>query len=83
MDAVEVAQKVKSYISEKHVAESSEQPVSENTPLITGGILNSLSTLELVSFLEDTYDIEIAAHEVGVHNFNTIEAIARFVCSKA
>ena len=82
MEHNEIKEAVKSYICENHLANEDSQEVSETTPLITSAILNSLSTLELVSFLEDTYGIDIEAHEVGIHNLNTLEAIAKFVESK-
>jgi acyl carrier protein len=52
------------------------------TPLITGGILDSISTLKLVTFLEDEFGITIEAHEAGVEHLDTIEDIAGLVAAK-
>jgi D-alanine--poly(phosphoribitol) ligase subunit 2 len=43
--------------------------------LIDGGLLDSLSILELVSTLEDTYGIEITATELVPANFNSAAAM--------
>ena len=50
--------------------------------LISGGVLNSLATLQLVTFLEDTFGVEIKAREVGIDNMNTLDDIASLVLSK-
>ena len=51
-------------------------------PLISGGILDSLATLKLVSFLEEQFGFEIQPHEVSSDNLNTISDIAHFVSTK-
>jgi acyl carrier protein len=56
--------------------------LEDATPLITGGILDSISTVKLVSFLEEKYDIEFNAHEISVDNLNTLADITRIVDSK-
>ena len=54
----------------------------EDTPLISAGLMNSLATLKLVSFLEDTFGVELAAHEIGVDCLDTVSAIAGLVLYK-
>lgn len=56
--------------------------LTDTTPLITGGILDSLATLQLVTFLEEQYGIKIEAHEADVDHLNTISDIADLVHSK-
>jgi acyl carrier protein len=54
----------------------------DDTPLRTSGILDSVATLRLVSFVEEQYGIEVEAHEAGIENFDRIDSIAAFVQSK-
>jgi acyl carrier protein len=56
--------------------------LTHQTPLITGGILNSISTLKLVTFLEDQFGITIEAHEAGVDHLDTIERVGALVAAK-
>jgi acyl carrier protein len=56
--------------------------LTEEVELISSGILDSLATLKLVTFLENTYDIKIEAHEADEDNLNTLADIARLVASK-
>jgi acyl carrier protein len=52
------------------------------TPLITAGILDSLATLKLVSFLEKNFGVQIHAHEADVDHLNTLDDITELVARK-
>lgn len=73
---------VKEYIQREFFPGADPSQLSVSTPLITGGYLDSLATLNLVGFLENEYKIQIDAHEVNADNMNTLEEIAGFVRSK-
>ena len=45
-------------------------------------VLDSIGTLKLVSFLEETFNIQIKAHEADFSNLNTISDIAGLVHTK-
>jgi acyl carrier protein len=77
-----VRETVKSYILEEFLPGENPGSLTDATPLITGGILDSLATLKLVSFLEEQFKIEIQAHEVDVEHTNTIADITALVRSK-
>jgi acyl carrier protein len=73
---------VKTYILKEFLPGEDPKELADSTPLITGGILDSLATLKLVAFLEERYQIELQAHEVDVEHLNTISDIANLVRSK-
>ena len=56
--------------------------VSPDEPLIENGVLTSLQTVELVTFLEERFDILIEDEEFDEENFGSVEAIAGLVASK-
>jgi acyl carrier protein len=56
--------------------------LTAQTPLITGGILDSITTLKLVTFLEDYFGITVEAYEAGVDHLDTIDQIAALVAEK-
>ena len=80
MNAIKPA--VKEFILEEFLPGTNPSELTDNTPLITGAILDSLATLSLVTFLEERFNIEIQAHEVSVDHLNTIDDIARLVEAK-
>ena len=56
--------------------------LTDTTPLITGGVLDSIATLKLVMFIEDRYGISLQAHEVDPEHLDTISQIAQLIRSK-
>lgn len=74
---------IKDYILREFLPGESPEALTESTPLITGGILDSLATLKLVSYLEEKYKIQIEAHEADVEHLNTITNIVALVHAKA
>ena len=56
--------------------------LTNDTELITGGILDSISTLKLVTFLEDRFGITVEAWEAAVDNLDSIQRIVALVDSK-
>lgn len=73
---------VKDYILSEFLQGTPASELTDSTPLITGGILDSLATVQLVSFLEEQFAIEVAPHEVSVDYLNTISDISNLVRSK-
>lgn len=78
----EVKEIVKRYILEEFLPGEDPAALTEATPLITGGILDSLATLKLVVFLEERFKIQIQAHETMVDYLDTVADIAQLVSSK-
>jgi methoxymalonate biosynthesis acyl carrier protein len=56
--------------------------VSPDEPIIENGVLTSLQTVELVTFLEERFDIFVEDEEFDEENFGSIEAIAELVANK-
>jgi acyl carrier protein len=50
--------------------------------LIGSGIVDSMGVLQVVTFIERTYDARVADDEITLKNFRTLGAIARFVGAK-
>ena len=78
----EIEVTIKEYILQTFLQDDDAANLSNKTILVSAGILDSLSALELVAFLEETYCIQVKAHEVNVDNLDTISKIANFVRSK-
>jgi len=73
---------IRAFIAKEIYAGSDISELKETTPLISGGIMDSISTIQLVDFLEKEYNIEFKPHEVDQDNLDTIELIAKCVEQK-
>jgi acyl carrier protein len=80
MDSIK--EKVRSYILEEFVNEAETGPIQDDTPLMSSGIIDSVSALQLVEFLENTFQFSFQPHEVDQENLNTLDLIEGFVKGK-
>jgi acyl carrier protein len=78
----DVSKTLHDYILKEFLPGEDAAELNASTPLITGGILDSISTLRLVTFLEDQFGITIEAHEAGVERLDSIERIEALVAEK-
>ena len=78
----EIIRDVKQYILDTYLPGENPSALTPTTPLITSGILDSLATLDLVSFLENRFGVELEAHDVDHSKLGTLDDIARMVQSK-
>ena len=82
MKTEQIKEQVRAYILKEFLPGEDPEQLTDSVSLIGGRILDSLATLRLVAFLEETYGFEFAAHEVGPQNLDNLELIASFVASK-
>ena len=78
----EVKEIIKGYILEEFLPGENPAALTDSTPLITGGTLDSLATVKLVVFLEERFKIQIQAHETMADYLDTVADIAQLVNSK-
>ncbi len=77
-----IEQSIKKYILDEFLPGEDAAQLTDTTPLMTTGILDSIATLKLMDFLEKNFSISLAAHEADAEHLDTIERIARLVRSK-
>ena len=70
---------VKEFILLEFLPGEDPDELKDDTPLITGGILDSIATMKLVLFLEERYGVTLEAHEVDPEHLDTVAAIAGLV----
>ena len=73
---------VKSYILEQFLRDANPDDLTADTPLIAGGILDSLATVRLATFLEEHFGIQLEAYDVNEENLGSLDQIAALVRSK-
>lgn len=56
--------------------------LTDDTPLLDSGIVDSLGVLDLVVFIEENFGIVAEDHELVPENFGTIATLTRFVQSR-
>jgi acyl carrier protein len=78
----EIRDAVHDYILREFLPGEQPDNLTDDTPLITGGILDSISTLKLVTYLEERFGITVEAYEAGVDNLDSVGQISRLIMGK-
>jgi acyl carrier protein len=78
----QIREQIRQFILANYLVGESPQNLKDDTPLMTGHLLDSMATLGLVAFIEKEYGIELEAHDVGVEHFDRIADIADLVTRK-
>ncbi|HEV8553964.1 MAG TPA: acyl carrier protein [Casimicrobiaceae bacterium] len=73
---------IKDFILKEFLPGEDPSELTDTTPLITGGVLDSIATLKLVMFIEERYGITLQAHEVDPEHLDTISQTAELIRSK-
>jgi acyl carrier protein len=75
----EVKSVVRDYILREFLPGEDPDELTDRTPLITGGVLDSIGTLKLVVFLEERFGVVVEAHEAGIDHLDSVAEIAALV----
>jgi acyl carrier protein len=82
IDVSNVKETLRQFIVKTYLPGESVENLQDDTPLRTSGVLDSMATLGLVSFVEKEFGIELEAHETGIETFDTVGGIADLVVQK-
>ena len=70
---------IKDYISQELVRDPALLPVADDTSLLESGILDSLSLLQLVVFLEGRFGITVGDADLLPEHFATVNTICAYL----
>ena len=77
-----IRDQVRHFILQNFLPGEDPKNLTDDTELKESGILDSLSTLKLVTFLEETFGVELEANDLDATNLSSIANIERLVNSK-
>ena len=78
---IEIEQKIKQYIKARSPAVRQEK-LSNTDSLLDNNIIDSMGFLDLVTFVENEFEITVEDEELSTENFDSIESITKFVAFK-
>ncbi len=67
------------YYIKKEYLEDDETEITETTPLVSGGIVDSFSMVSLKVFLEKSFGVQIPDSKITPESFDTVNSIAALV----
>ena len=75
----EITKAVRDYIIREYVQQGDDREITETTPLISSGVVDSFSMVSLLRFLEKKYAIQIPDSAATPEAFDSVERIAALV----
>lgn len=78
----EISDKIKEFIVTELMFEDSAASLADDTPLLDG-VIDSLGLMQMISFIEEEFDVAVEDSEVTATNFRTVSDIERLVQQKA
>lgn len=82
LDKEELKKSVRRYIADNFLQGEDVGNVTDDVRLVSDGILDSLASLKLVSYLEETFNVTIEAREVDVDHLDSLDSIANLIIAK-
>ncbi len=70
---------VRKFISENFLFREDTGSLADDDSFLEAGIIDSTGVLELISFLEETYKIEVTDDEMLPENFDSIRRIVAYL----
>jgi acyl carrier protein len=74
-----VKREIIAYIADEILGEDAPPDLAEDTPLLSSGLLDSLSVEQLLLYLEDELGVAFAESDYSAENFETVNAIEALV----
>jgi acyl carrier protein len=75
----DVKKMIRDYVTREYLEEGDDRVITDTTPLITGGIVDSFSMVSLKRFLEKKYSIQIPDADASPEAFDNVNSIALLV----
>lgn len=73
---------VRRYVQENFFLAAPPNRLDDATPLITGGIIDSIGMIGLVAFIEERFKIEFLPSEINAQGLDTLDRIEALVRGK-
>ncbi len=75
-------QQIITYIETELLAGQENLNLTADEDLLTTGLIDSLGTMKLIAFLEETYDITVPAEDMTIEYFMTVNDMAEYIAAR-
>jgi acyl carrier protein len=78
----ELIQKLGEHIAKNILGQPNRQ-LKQDQPLISSGLIDSFSLVDLALYVEDTFNVHIDDSELNADTFDTLEGLAALIASRS
>lgn len=77
----EIMQKLGEHIA-KNILKQPNRILKPDQPLISSGLIDSFSLVDLALYIEDTFNVRIDDSELNADTFDSLESLAQLIASR-
>jgi acyl carrier protein len=77
-----IQQSIRSYVLENFLFTDDESVLKDSDSFLAGGIIDSTGVLEIMLFIEETFDIKVKDEEMLPENLDSVDNLVAFVARK-
>ena len=78
----QIVERTRAYLRENFLYARADWNLRDDDSLIDTGVIDSIGVVELITFLQDAFDVTIGEDEITEPNLGSLAAIGRFVRAK-
>jgi acyl carrier protein len=78
----DIAAQVREFIADNFLFREDRSDIADSESLLEAGLVDSTGILELVAFLEERFNIQMADAEIVPENLDSVATIAAYVSRK-
>jgi len=78
----DIVERTRAWVRENFLYMRPDWKLGDDDPLLGNGVIDSIGVIELVGFLQNTFEVTIADDEIIESNLGSLGAIGRFVSRK-
>ena len=77
-----IEEQIRQYVADNFLFSDDGYQLSDAVSFLEEGIVDSTGVLELVMFVEETYDVAVRDEEIVPENFDSVSQLAAYVRRK-
>jgi len=82
MNGVDVKEKIKAFVINNFLLGVGSNTLNDNDSFLEKGIIDSTGVLELVSFIEETFDFRVEDEELIPDNLDSLDKLTSYIRRK-
>jgi acyl carrier protein len=79
---MDLKENIRQYIAKNMLFSDVGFPHADDASFLEEGIIDSIGFMELVAYVQQTYDIEVGPQDLVPANFDSVDKLARYVAAK-
>ena len=79
---MDIRQQIRRFLAENFLLSSDGFKLGDDVSLSDNGVIDSIGVLELIAFIEDTFEVKVRDEEIVPDNLDSVDRIAAYINDK-